>query len=415
MELILPPRPICGTVRAVSSKSQAHRLLIAAALADRPSEVVCERSLDVDATVRCLTAFGADISRRGGVYTVVPGQAPAVCAADCGESGATLRFLLPVAAALGIDATFSLHGRLPERPLSPLWEALKAHGAVLSRPTDCTIRCAGKLRGGSYQIAGNVSSQFISGLLFALPLTGEASELRLTTPPESLPYLRMTRETLAAFGVSALERPGGWDLPAGQRYRSCGRAVAEGDWSNAAFWLCAGAISAPVTVTGLNPDSAQGDRKIVSLLSEFGAEPVWSGGGLTVAPRPLRGVCLDARQTPDLVPPLALLGACAEGQTTITGAARLRFKESDRLQSVADVLNALGGHAEVLPDGLRITGGRLRGASVSARNDHRIAMLAAVASAVCAEPVRLSGAEATEKSYPRFWDDLAALQKEAAT
>lgn len=416
MDKVILPRPLGGKIAAIASKSQAHRLLICAALADQATSLACaELSKDIEATAACLAALCADISYQNAGYHVTPRKKAAVCRCDCGESGSTLRFLLPVAAALGIETTFVLHGRLPERPLSPLWEELEAHGCKLSRPTADTVRCAGRLTGGAYRMAGNVSSQFISGLLFALPLTGEESNIMLTSSLESADYVRMTLAALRTFGVTVGENEHGWHIPSGQRYRSCGSAKVEGDWSNAAFWLTAGAISGEMTVTGLTPDSPQGDRRIANLLARFGAEVAWRDNAVTVRPRRLRGIDIDARDIPDLVPPLALAAACAEGTTRIYGAERLRIKESDRLQSVAGALNALGAAVEILPDGLLIHGGTLTGGTVDSQNDHRIAMLAAIASAVCTAPVTLRGAEAVQKSYPRFWADFEKLQaKEAA-
>ena len=412
MERTIFPHKLGGRIAAIPSKSQAHRLLICAALADEPAALTCpEGSQDIEATARCLTAFGAAIHRTETGYAVQPAQAPERAEADCGESGSTLRFLLPVAAALGIDTTFRLHGRLAARPLSPLWEELEAHGCALSRPTPDTVRCTGRLTGGVFRLAGNISSQFISGLLLALPLTGTDSELVLTTPLESAGYVDMTLDALRRFGVRAECTQNGWRIPAGARYASCGAAEVEGDWSNAAFWLTAGAISSPVTVTGLAPDSRQGDRAAATILARFGAEVSTEGDAVTVRPGRLRGIELDARDIPDLVPPLALAAACAEGTTRILGAERLRIKESDRLRSVAAALNALGGDVRVLPDGLEIHGGTLTGGTADAQNDHRIAMLAAVAASVCAEPVRVCGAEAVNKSYPGFWKDFTQLTK----
>lgn len=412
MERTIFPHKLGGRIAAIPSKSQAHRLLICAALADEPTALTCpEGSQDIEATVRCLTAFGAAIRRTETGYAVQSAQAPERAEADCGESGSTLRFLLPVAAALGIDTTFCLHGRLAARPLSPLWEELEAHGCALSRPASDTVRCTGRLTGGVFRLAGNISSQFISGLLLALPMTGTDSELVLTTPLESAGYVDMTLDALRRFGVRVECTQNGWRIPAGARYASCGAAEVEGDWSNAAFWLTAGAISSPVTVTGLAPDSRQGDRAAAAILARFGAEVSTEGDAVTVRPGRLRGIELNARDIPDLVPPLALAAACAEGTTRILGAERLRIKESDRLRSVAAALNALGGDVRVLPDGLEIHGGTLTGGTADAQNDHRIAMLAAVAASVCAEPVRVCGAEAVNKSYPGFWKDFTQLTK----
>ena len=414
MELTLSPRPVGGTIAAVASKSQAHRLMICAAFADRATKIVCaETSQDMEATARALAALGAELSYLNGAYTVYPMEMPHGDAVlDCGESGSTLRFLLPVVGALGVSATFRLHGRLAERPLSPLWEAMEAHGCRLSRPSADEVRCEGRLDGGRWEIAGNVSSQFISGLLLALPLTGEESDIMLTTPLESAGYIDLTVQVLRQFGVEAERTETGWRVPQSWGYRSCGKATVEGDWSNAAFWLCAGAISDPVTVEGLSLSSAQGDRAILPILEQFGAKVEASGDAVTVTPGDLHGVEIDARNIPDLVPPLALVAACAKGTTRIFGAERLRLKESDRLQSVADTLSALGANGEITADGLRITGSRLTGGIVDSHNDHRIAMTAAIAACACTRPVVLRGAEAVKKSYPRFWEDYKRMKEE---
>ena len=414
MELTLSPRPIGGTVASIASKSQAHRLLICAALAWQSTKIICaESSADIDATIRCLAALGADFSRRDGTITVYPMELPrGDRELDCGESGSTLRFLLPVVGALGVGAAFRLHGRLAERPLSPLWEEMERHGCRLSRPTPDTLRCEGRLSGGTYQIAGDVSSQFISGLLFALPLTGEESDIMLTSKAESAGYIALTVHALRQFGIAAEQTASGWHIPSGSFYASCGKAAVEGDWSNAAFWLCAGAISRPVTVTGLNPDSLQADREITEILRRFGAEVRSDESGVHVAPSALHAIEIDARNIPDLVPPIAAVAACARGTTTIFGAERLRIKESDRLKSVADALRAVGGQVEITPDGLHITGCSLHGGTIDSSNDHRIAMLAGILSSVCSQPITLTGAEAVRKSYPSFWEEL---KKQSAT
>ncbi|MBQ4566311.1 MAG: 3-phosphoshikimate 1-carboxyvinyltransferase [Oscillospiraceae bacterium] len=407
MEKQLLPRPIGGSLSAIASKSQAHRLLICAALAEGRTEIRCtETSRDIEATADCLSALGAKITYENGVYSVIPIEKVKKNAVlNCGESGSTLRFLLPVAAALGADATFELHGRLPQRPLSPLWEELECHGCSLSRPTENTLRCRGQLRAGRFSLAGNVSSQFISGLLFALPLLEEASEICLTTGLESASYVDMTLRALKQFGIC----PEGWTIHP-QKGKSSGCYRVEGDWSNAAFWLCAGAISRPVTLHGLDPHSPQGDRKVAAVLRAFGAEIQWENDAVTVRPKPLKGIEIDAKDIPDLVPPLALVAAFAQGKTRIYNAQRLRIKESDRLATVAQTLKALGGEAEITGDGLLISGTGLTGGSADSHNDHRIAMLCAIASSRC--PVQLTGAEAVDKSYPRFWEDLENMQKE---
>ena len=430
MELFLPHGPLGGRVDAIASKSQLQRLLLCAALADRETVVHgASDAADVQAMCRCLRALGARVTADGKTLRVQPvterargarvtadGKTLRVQpvteqahgAADCGESGATLRFLLPVAAALGKHTAFHLHGRLPQRPLGPLWDALELHGVRLSRPAPDELLCAGRLENGRFLLPGDVSSQFFSGLLFALPLLSGPSELHAATPPESAGYIAMTLAALRRFGIATEPLPDGWAVPGGQRYRSPGAVRAEGDWSNAAFWLAAGALSRPVTVTGLQADSAQGDRVILEYLRRFGAEVEQNADAVTVRPAPLHGCSLDVRSTPDLAPPLALLAACAAGTTRITGAARLRYKESDRLASISAALRALGADVRDLPDGLEIAGGRLTGGTVDACGDHRIAMLAAIASARC--DVRLRGAECVEKSDPHFWQTLAGLR-----
>jgi len=391
------PSVLSGEIEAIASKSQAHRLLICAALADAPTRIRCSTlSADIEATAACLRALGADIAYRDGVFTVDPiRERPASAVIDVGESGSTLRFLLPVVCALGVGTTIVMHGRLPERPLSPLWEELERRGANLSRPTADTIRAAGMLSGGDYTLAANISSQFISGLLFALPLLGVESRIRLMGTLESASYLEMTVRALRAFGVEAALDGNAYQLAAGQTYISPGTAAVEGDWSNAAFWICADRIlGGTLSITGLDPDSPQGDRAAekVSLRIAAGSAVV------------------DCRDIPDLVPVLAVLASVSPGQTRFVNAGRLRIKESDRLATTAALLTALGGRVEELPDGLIVTGvSALSGGEVDSANDHRIAMSAAVAALACRTPVILHGAQAVNKSYPAFWDDYRRL------
>lgn len=394
MNVTITPRPLLGTIAAVPSKSQAHRLLICAAMAGEPTDLRCAAlSRDILATADCLRALGAQVNRTLEGFSVVPGPRPGRAEADCGESGSTLRFLLPVAGAMGVDTTFSLHGRLPQRPLSPLWEEMKRMGARLSRPTGDTVRCQGALGPGTYTLAGDVSSQFISGLLFALPGLPGDSEIRLTGSIQSKSYLDMTLGALRTFGIEILEEDRGYWIPGNQRFRSPGALAVEGDWSNGAFWLTAKALGSELRVTGLDPNSSQGDRAAETLLLQI----------LT------RGGDIDVSQIPDLVPTLAVAAARGGGVTRFVGAGRLRIKESDRIASVSAMLRALGGRTEEGPDSLTVYPTGLRGGTVSAENDHRIAMAAAVASTICREPTTILGAEAVEKSYPAFWQDFRSL------
>ena len=408
------PAPLRGTVDPViSSKSQAHRALICAAMAD--GTTVLEGvvpSEDVDATCGCLTAAGAEIRREGGTLRVTGGPAPeGPVYMDCGESGSTLRFLLPMTAARGISAALTGRGKLASRPLSPLYEEMTAHGAALSPQGAFPLTVAGRLTSGIYTLAGNVSSQFISGLLMALPLLPGDSEVRITGPLESAPYVDMTRQMLETFGVTAEKTDAGFRVPGGQVFRSPGRLRVEGDWSGAAFWLAAGALSEEgVACGGLRTDSAQGDRAIVDLLRRFGAEVSGDAGRVRVRRGALRGQRLDLGDIPDLAPILAVTAAYAEGDTVMTRIGRLRLKESDRVASVLAMIHSLGGAAETAGDALVIHGrGGLRGGEVDAFHDHRIAMAAAIAGTRTREPVTIIGAEAVSKSYPGFFEVFESL------
>lgn len=399
MRVVIEPGPLAGELRAIPSKSQAHRLLICAALADKPTVLDCAAlNQDISATAACLRALGAEVVHENGQFRVSPIRGTARGAElDCGESGSTLRFLLPVACALGAEGRFVLRGRLPERPLSPLWEELERHGAILDRPTRDTVSFSGGLRGGEFTIPGDISSQYISGLLFALPLLEGENRLLPTGRLESAGYLDLTKQAQALFSLRWSGEAAGesWKLVSDRTYRSPGRAEVEGDWSNAAFWLAADALgSGGVRLTGLDPASAQGDRAAAELL-----------------PRIREGnAVIDVGNIPDLVPPLAVAAAVSPGVTRFVNAARLRLKESDRLASVCAMLQALGGDAEAGPGELTIRGkASLRGGTVDSCRDHRIAMSAAIAASVCREPVRILGAEAVEKSYPAFWQDYRLL------
>ncbi len=429
MNLVINPGALTGEVRAPSSKSEAHRLLICAALSAGTTDIDCTTtSADIDATVSCLEALGARVARtrRGFRVAGLPRDAEGrplptrEALLDCGESGSTLRFLLPVACALGAEARLTGHGRLPERPLSPLYEELVAHGCELSAQGRMPLSAGGRLEPGRFELPGDVSSQYVSGLLMAAPLTGGTVEVLVSEPVESRPYVGLTTGALARFGVEVREGPAttadsrparlfGVDAPRG--LVSPGSVEVGGDWSNAAFWLAAGALGADgVAVTGADVQSPQGDRQVLGALALLGARVVRSREGAACAPDRLRGRTLDVSSCPDLVPPLAAVAAVATGTTNVVGAARLRLKESDRLATVSAAVNALGGRAEVTDDGLVIEGvNELAGGTVDAANDHRIAMMAAVLATRCSGPTTIVGAECVAKSYPAFFEDFASL------
>lgn len=416
MNRTLLPGPRTGAVRIPASKSQAHRMLICAALSRTPGHLMLDGfSEDIEATMQCLRALGAKIEAEAdGLWIEPPAVYPAQAALDAGESGSTLRFLLPVLGALGVRAQIRMHGRLPERPLSPLWELLEAHGMQLRREDDLLHVC-GQLQAGSYALPGNVSSQFVSGLLFALPLLAEDSVLTVTGQLQSARYVAMTEQALAEAGILIKKDGPVWQIGGEQRYAAPSLQTVEGDWSNAAFFLCMGALSeAGVTVTGLNPESLQADRAITEILTRFGAKLAISEHAVIVRRGNLHGITLDAGPVPDLIPVVSCLAALCSGETQIENAARLRLKESDRLQTTAALLSVLGGCVHELPDGLVILGrDRLSGGTADACGDHRIAMSAAMAACGCEGLVTVSGSECVAKSYPAFWEDFASLKEDA--
>lgn len=412
MSITLLPGALAGTVTAPASKSMAHRLLICAALGEEPVSLELDSfSDDIAATARCLSALGAGIDEReyGLEITPIAHSPSGLCSLDCGESGSTLRFLLPLLGALGVNAEIHMRGRLPLRPLSPLDEVLKAHGMELSRQGD-RLLCSGQLCAGDYSLPGDVSSQYISGLLMALPRLDGDSRLTVTGRIESADYIRMTMDVLVRARAGITEHENLYDIHGGTKLCLPRRCKVEGDYSGAAFMLCAGAMSdGGVTVCGLDTPSAQGDSAVLELLGRFGAQLDSSPEGITVRKASLRAIDIDASQIPDLVPILSVLAAAAEGETRITGAARLRLKESDRIESTAAMLKALGGRAEALEDGLIIQGGTLRGGSVRAENDHRIAMAAGIAACVCEGAVSIDDPGCVAKSYPAFWTARESL------
>lgn len=411
------PGPRTGRAEIPASKSRAHRLLICAALSGREMTMRCRGiSRDIGATITCLRGMGFGIRTGEDRITVFPGSAeredPSVL--RCGESGSTLRFLLPVAGAKGLRGEFVMEGRLPERPLQPLWDLLCEKGMTLSRDGN-RLRFSGRIRPGNYEIAGNISSQYISGLLFALPLLEGESTLTVTGRTESADYIAMTEEALEEFGVPFEKNGNRYRVFSGgyARGKDVRETEVEADWSSAAFFLSMGALSPEgVSVTNLKMNSRQGDRRILEELEGFGAKVERLDHEIRVRRGTLHGQRIDASGIPDLVPVLAAVAAGAEGETVIHHAERLRLKESDRLRSTTEMLGALGADIRETEDGLRILGKRrLQGGRTESFRDHRIAMSAAVAAALCEEPVVIGDAECTEKSFPGFWEIWEGMER----
>ena len=414
MNKTILPGARTGEVHIPASKSQAHRMLLCAAMGENEVTLRCRGlSKDILATVACLKALGASVDAEGEVLHLRPVSAPppGLCLLPCGESGSTLRFLLPLVGALGASAVFEREGRLPERPIEPLRRELCRNGMDI-RGDGARLYCSGQLRPGAFFLPGNISSQYISALLMTLPLLEGESTLHIEGALESAAYVAMTEEVLRLGGVQTEKTGAGYRIPGGQHCRFAPELSVEGDYSNAAFFLCAGALSERgIRVTGLDPQSRQGDRAIVPLLEEMGAQVASDGSSVTVKRAALHGITIDASPIPDLIPVLSVVATAASGETRVIHAQRLRLKESDRLHSTTQMLRALGAEAEELPDGLVIRGGRtLAGGTVDACGDHRIAMSAAVAGGICRGAVTICGSECVQKSYPDFWTDFQQLK-----
>ncbi len=403
-----------GKISAPPSKSASHRALVAAALSD--GETVVENLLssdDIEATSAALCALGAKISTEGRTARVIPAE---ICdkevKIDCNESGTTARFMLPIAAHFAKKATVVGHGRLPERPFAELTAAMRANGCDVSADL-LPITVSGGLRAGVYELSGSVSSQYISALLFVLPLLDGDSEIRLTSPLASAPYVNMTLDTMLKFGVKVEPLENGYKIKGNQKYSSSGKIRVDGDWSSASALLVLGMTSdSGITLTGLDVNTEQGDRRILDFIKAAGGDIKVTGDEVTVSRGQMTegNLVYDASDTPDLVPAIAVAAAARCGVTEVIGAARLREKESDRLATVAAMLNDLGGEVKITDDGFIINGkGRLTGGRADGAGDHRIVMCAAVASALCDGDVVIDGAEAVSKSYPEFWTDFVSL------
>ncbi len=415
----ITPQSLKGRVLIPSSKSMGHREIICAALAAGQSKVSnVSISKDILATTEGMRSLGAKISYEEGtdkraVFTI-EGTAPHVVkdTLDCGESGSTLRFLLPLGAVDNQQVTFQGRGKLGCRPLEPYFKIFRQQGLqyTTGENSNFPLNITGPLQPGSFSLPGDVSSQFISGLLFALPLLKGDSQLTITTPLESQSYVALTLNALAKYGIK-IEHADfrNYIIAGNQKYKPC-TAKVEGDYSQAAFWLAAGTLGAGIQAEGLSQESLQGDKKIIEIMQAMGARLTIAADNITAQPANTIGTIIDAGDCPDIIPVLAVLAALSRGTTEIIHAGRLRIKECDRLKAMAAELNKIGGHVMEKPEGLVIEGVEsFTGGRVDSWNDHRIAMSMAVASIKCREPLLIDGAEAVAKSYPGFWEDFAAL------
>ena len=413
MDIIMSKKAIGGIIEAPPSKSFVHRMLICAAAANSPTKIICSSfSEDTKATMRCLKSLGADFKISGGTVTVFPieNKSKEPCTLDCGESGSTLRFLIPFAAALGKNCIFTGSERLGKRPLKPLLDEIEAHGAKAAISEDSFLPCTliGRISGGKYEIPADISSQFISGLLMALGICG--GEIHTEGTLKSKKYVDITTEVMEKFGVKAEKTDYGYKVASGQMYKSPENIAAEGDWSNSAFWLAGGAIASEngLTCTNLS-GTTQGDCEIYNILKKMGADITKNENEVTVKKSKLHAIDIDADDIPDLVPVLCVIASAAEGKTVITNTKRLREKESDRVITTVNMITALGGKIEFDENSITVTGAKLTGGVVDSANDHRISMSAAIASLICEDSVKITGAEAVRKSYPDFFEKFEKI------
>ena len=397
-----------GLVNAMPSKSYTHRILICSAFSDKPVKVKgLVYSNDVLSTLNCITALGAEVETFGGECLITPVKRVKNGVLKCGESGSTLRFMLAVAAALGGEHIFTGEGRLPERPVAPLIKTLVS-GGITVKGEGLPLTLSGKLRGGFYNIDGEQSSQFLSGLLLAAPLTGEDVHIEAEGKLNSFGYVDITLDVMEKFGIKTEVYQNGYFIKGGQKYVSPEEIAVEGDWSNAAFALAGGLLTGEVSVAGLLPHSRQGDKAVTEVFKLFGGEIGFENGVYVAKKSVLKGANVNVENIIDAAPIISVLAAFAEGNSVISGVGRLRLKESDRLEAVKDLINGLGGFAEIAGDALLIKGrSELPGGNVSGRNDHRIVMAAVTAGARCG--ARVADIEAVKKSYPAFFEDYLKI------
>ncbi|MBS6941903.1 MAG: 3-phosphoshikimate 1-carboxyvinyltransferase [Clostridiales bacterium] len=412
----IQPTRLSGRVKVPPSKSMAHRAIICAALAEGRSTVEnIAFSDDILATIEGMRRLGARIEDIGGALVVDGiGQGQAICGLpeiDCKESGSTLRFLIPVALGLARGARFTGQGNLGKRPLDVYTKIFDEQGiAYQAQGPLLDFQVSGQLRAGTFSMQGDVSSQFITGLLFILPLMEEDSELIITTHMESKSYVDMTLSVLADFGIrvenEAYRR---FIIPGGQKYRAT-RYRVEGDFSQAAFFLCADAMGSAVQVEDLKRDSLQGDSAVLDILQRMGAEVCQEDGTVCCRADALHAVDIDASQCPDIIPVVSAAAALCKGKTTIRNAGRLRIKECDRLHAIFAELTKLGARIKEREDSLEIEGvERFAGGTVWSHKDHRIAMMLAIAATRAEGPVVIEDWECVSKSYPNFFEDYSML------
>ncbi len=413
MNIKITPKKLNGTVKAPPSKSVSHRVIMAAMLASGKSIISnIGFSEDIKATLDAAKALGAKVSVfedkveiEGVDFSNIPQKADI----DCRESGSTLRFFIPITSALGVDTTYKGKGKLPQRPITPYLECFADKDVTFNYQNTMPFSVSGKLTAGEYRISGDVSSQFITGLLYALPILKGDSKIILTSKLESESYVNITLDVLAKFGILVDKTDYGYLVYGNQTYKPLDIAV-EGDFSNSAFLAVMGILSGEVIIENLDENSSQGDKAFVDILKQMGADIHYKGNNLICRKSNLVATDINAEDIPDLVPILSVAATFAKGKTVISGARRLKIKESDRLAAMEDGISKLGGKIKAFDDGLIIDGAKnLLGGEVDSYNDHRIAMSMAVASINATSDVVITDAMAVTKSYPNFYEEYKSL------
>ena len=414
MAIKITPHQLSGGIAVPPSKSMAHRAIICASLAQGRSVITnIEYSKDIEATIGAMKSLGTmifeheDYLEIDGTTTFMKNQ----CEINCFESGSTLRFMVPISLVCENNLHFIGEGRLGKRPMQVYYDIFDQQGiSYLYRENVLDLYVRGRMHGGEFHLPGDVSSQFISGLLFALPLMDEDSRIVMTSPVQSKGYIDLTLQMLDMFGIQ-IENHDYQELviKGRQRYQPCDYRV-EADFSQAAFYLVAGALNNQVCLQDLNNESYQGDKVVVDLLRQMGCQYTETTSGMCMHSNGLKAISIDGSQCPDIIPIMALACALSSGTSYIHHIGRLRIKECDRLKATVEVINQLGGQAIEMEDAMEITGvEKLQGGQVSSYHDHRMAMMEAIASTVCLEPVIIDDEQCVEKSYPRFWEDFQQL------
>lgn len=406
MKVSLKPFSPNGQIVAPPSKSVAHRLLICSALAKGKTEIKnVGSSADVIATCSCLNSLGAKVIFEGGNATVYGiERANKTPILDCNESGSTLRFLMPIACAFGVNSTFTGSQKLLSRPSKVLTDELARHGAYVDG-----WNFSGRLESGKFVIDASVSSQYVTGLLFALPLLNGDSQIVLQGEIVSKDYIEITLSALDKFSVKYEKLGNNIIIKGNQEFKSPKNLTVEGDWSGSAFPLVLGAIGGKVSVLGLDENSKQGDKEILNVLKKFGAKIQIDGDCVTVAKSETNAFCQDFENIPDLAPICAVLSACAKGESVFTGIQRLKIKESDRVQTTIKMLESAGVTAYEKDGKMIIVGSKIKGGIFDGANDHRIVMSSAVIASIANGESVILGSRAIDKSYPEFFRDYNLL------